>query len=339
MRYRSTTVLNVLVATMTAALLMGIGAVVQAQSTSTRSTEGAKYTPPRTAWGAPDLQGVWNNGTITPLERPGAAGAKETLSDEEVATADSESATRADRRPSDPAADVALAYNQFWWDRGKSIGRTSLIVDPPDGKLPPLTAEGQKRRDARTAARRERGPSDSWEDRSYQERCLLYHGVPPMPTGYNNNYQIVQTPEYVAIVHEMIHEIRIIPVDGRPHLGGTLRQWMGDSRGHWEGNTLVVETTNYSSKIDSFRIAAASATFRVVERFTRVSPTKIDYRFTVDDPTTYTRAWTAVLPMSKVPDQIYEYACHEGNYGMFGILAGARADEKNAKEAASKGSR
>ena len=159
-----------------------------------------------------------------------------------------------------------------------------------------------------------------------------------MPTGYNNNYNIVQTPGYVAILHEMIHEVRIIPLDGRPHLDKNVRQWMGDSRGHWEGNTLVVETTNYSSKIDSFRFPAASETLRVVERFTRVGADKMDYQFTVNDPTTYTKPWTAVLPMTKGEGPIYEYACHEGNYGIANILSGHRAEEK-AAESAKKGSR
>jgi hypothetical protein len=337
MRSRSAASLTRLALVVAMAFVSLLPVALMGQDAKPQANPGS-YVPPRTSWGAPDLQGVWNNGTITPLERPSGAGEKEALSDEEVASADSEAASRADRRPSDPLADVALAYNAFWWDRGKSIGRTSLIVDPSDGHLPALTPEGQKRRDARAAARREHGPADTWEDRSYQERCLLYHGVPPMPTGYNNNYQIVQTPEYVAIVHEMIHEIRIIPVDGRPHLSGAIRQWMGDSRGRWEGSTLVVETTDYSGKIDSFRFPASSDTLRVVERFTRVGPNKIDYRFTVEDPTTYTKPWTAVLPMTKVQDQLYEYACHEGNYGMFGILSGERAQEAAAANAR-KGSR
>jgi hypothetical protein len=314
------------------------GQAAPAAATKRTSAKSPKtWTAPHTAWGDPDLQGLWDNGTITPLERPSAAGEKALLTEREAAAADAEAATRADaeRRPKDAVADLALAYNQEWWDRGKSIGRTSLIVDPRDGRLPPLTPEGQRRVDARAAAAKTHGPADSWEDRPLQERCLLYHGVPPMPTGYNNNYHIVQTPDYVAILHEMIHEVRLIPLDGRAHVGSAIRQWLGDSRGHWEGTTLVVETTNYSDKA-TLRFPVAAETLRVVERLTRVASDKIDYRFTVDDPTIYTRPWTAVLPMKRIKGPIYEYACHEGNYGMANVLAGYRAQEKVAEEAARK---
>jgi hypothetical protein len=217
------------------------------------------------------------------------------------------------------------------------LKRSSLIVDPANGKLPPLTPEGQSRVAARLAARAARGPADSWEDRGLQERCILYHGVPPSPTGYNNNYHIAQTPEYVAIRYEMLAEVRFIPLDGRPHLDPNVRQWMGNSRGHWEGNTLVVETTGYSPK--STFVFPASEALRVVERFTRTAEGTIDYQYTVHDPATYTRPWTAVLPMVKAEGPIYEYACHEGNYGMTNLLAGSRAEEKAAAEAAKKSSR
>ena len=183
--------------------------------------KNAKWTAPRTPWGDPDLQGTWNNGTITPLERARGAGEKELLSkqEEEDLNAQSDNRAASDNRPKDKDADLALAYDQFWWDRGGSIGRTSLIIDPKDGRLPPLTAEGQKLLDAQTAARRGRGPADSWIDRPLQERCIMYHGVPPLPTGYNNNYEIAQAPGLVAILHEEIHEVRLIPLDGRPHVG------------------------------------------------------------------------------------------------------------------------
>jgi len=295
------------------------------------------WTPPRTPWGHPDLQGLWDNGTPTPLERPDNLAGREFLSETEWAAIAEEVSTRADRRPANAAADVALAYNNEWYDRGAPLKRTSLIVDPPSGKLPPLTPEGQRRAAAREAARAGRGPADSWEDRSLQERCLLYHSVPPFPTGYNNNYHIVQTPDYVAIRYEMLAETRFIPLDGRPHLGPNLRQWMGSSRGRWDGNTLVVETTGYSDKT-IFRFPASDA-LRVVERFTRTAEGAIDYAFTVHDPATYTRPWTAVLPMARSNGPIYEYACHEGNYGMTNLLVGHRADEKAAAEAAKKGSR
>jgi hypothetical protein len=289
----------------------------------------------RTAWGHPDLQGIWNNGTTTTLERPKDLENREFLTDEEWAARAKEVATRAEKRPDDSLADVELAYNNEWWDRGVPLKRTSLIIDPPNGKLPPLTAEGQKRVAAREAARRQRGPADSWEDRPLQERCLLYHGVPPFPTGYNNNYQIVQTPEHIAIRYEMMAETRIIPIDGRPHAGPGIRSWIGNARGRWEGDTLVVETTNYNDKV-TFRFPAAHETLRVIERFTRVSDGQIDYRFTVDNPTMYTRPWTAVLPMAKVDGPIYEYACHEGNYGMANVLSGHRAQEKAKLDALKK---
>jgi hypothetical protein len=298
-------------------------------ATSSGSTAAAaeKWRLPRTPWGHPDLQGIWNNGTTTPLERPADLADREFLSETEWAARAKEVANRAQLRPADPEADLALAYNNEWWDRGKPLLRTSLIVDPPNGKLPALTAEGRKRVEARAAARKLRGPADSWEDRPLQERCIVYHGVPPFPTGYNNNYQIAQTPDTVAIRYEMMAETRIIPIDGRPHVPKNIRQWIGNPVGHWEGDTLVVETTNYSDKT-TFRFPAANETLRVIERFTRTDENSIDYKFTVDDPTTYTRQWTAVLPLAKAEGPIYEYACHEGNHGMFGILSGHRADER-----------
>ena len=303
-----------------------------------RAAGGAKtWTSPRTPWGHPDLQGLWNNGTPTPLERPDSVAGREFLSDDEWAAIAHEVSTRAERRPANAAADVALAYNNEWYDRGKPLKRTSLIVDPPDGKLPALTPEGQRRVAARLAARAARGPADSWEDRGLQERCILYHGVPPSPTGYNNNYHIAQTPDFVAIRYEMLAEIRIIPLDGRPHLEPNVRQWMGNSRGHWEGNTLVVETTGYSPKA-TFTFPASDQ-LRVVERFTRTSDDSISYQYTVHDPGTYVKPWTAVLPMAKSEGPIYEYACHEGNYGMTNLLAGSRSEEKAAADAAKKSSR
>jgi hypothetical protein len=309
-----------------------------APRTEAKRPGGTKaWTLPRTPWGHPDLQGIWNNGTPTPLERSENLSGQEFLSEKEWAATAEEVRTRAERRPANAAADVALAYNNEWYDRGAPLKRTSLIVDPSNGKLPPLTPDGQRRVAANAAARARRGPADSWEDRSLQERCLLYHAVPPFPTGYNNNYLIAQTPEYVAIQYEMLAEIRIIPLDGRPHLGPNLRQWMGNSRGRWEGNTLVVETTDFSDKT-TFRFPASDA-LRVVERFTRTADGTIDYDFTVHDQATYTKPWTAVLPMAKSEGPIYEYACHEGNYGMTNLLLGHRAEEKAAAEAAKKSSR
>jgi hypothetical protein len=283
---------------------------------------------PRTAWGEPDLQGVWSYATTTPLSRPDSAGDKTFLTDEEVAELAERTARQQDAppRPGDPGT-----YNNFWWDRGQSIGRTSLIVDPPDGKLPPLTPEAQKARAERAAYQREH-PADSWLDRSPTDRCIMYHGVPPLPSGYNNTYQIFQTPGLVAILDENIHHVRLIPLDGRPHIPQAIRHWNGDSRGRWEGDTLVVETTNFNDKT-RLRYGGSSNT-HAVERFRRVSDELIDYQFTITDPTVYTRPFTVSIPMPKRNDRIYEYACHEGNHSMVGILGGARAEEKRAEEAA-----
>jgi len=298
----------------------------QTRAASNQSSK--KWTQLKTAWGDPDLQGIWSYASITPLERPSDQGAKEFLTAEEVAAANNEAATRADRRIADARADVELAYNAFWWDRGTSTGRTSLIIDPADGRLPKLTAEGERRR-AEAAAYRRDHQWDSYEDRPLQERCITYHGVPPLPTGYNNNYQIYQTPGFVTILDENIHDARVVPLDGRPHLPPNLRLWNGDSRGHFEGNTLVVETTNYSSKT-SFRFAANAETLRAVERFTRIAEDKVDYRYTIYDSSTYTKPWTVALPMTAIEGPIYEYACHEGNYGLEHVLQGARAQDKAA---------
>jgi hypothetical protein len=299
------------------------------------SLTGAAWKAPRTPWGEPDLQGVWSYANLTPLERPSGQAGRDRLSDEEVATVDQEARTGADRRDGTPEADLARAYNAFWYDRGKSDGRTSLIVDPADGRLPPMTAEGQ-RREARAAQQSAVHGFDSYENRPLTERCITYHGVPPIPSGYNNTYQIFQTPGYVAIVDENIHDVRGIPLDGRPHLGPSIGQWNGDSRGHWEGETLVVETTNYSPKT-VLRFPAGGRTVHTIERFTRVAPDRIDYRFTVTDPATYVRPWTASLPLVGLSDYVvYEYACHEGNYAIANALSGARAEDRAGRTSASR---
>ena len=300
-----------------------------------------KQALPRTPWGDPDLQGVWNNGTVTPLERPSALAGKQVLTNEEADTFAKEALERAnaDRRDGSAKADIDRAYNEFWFDRGTTVDtrRTSLIVDPPDGRIPALTPEGRAREAARAERSRRRGPSDSWEDRNLRERCLLNHGVPPLPSGYNNNYQIFQVPGYVVILHEMLFEPRIIPLNGRPHVGAGIRLWMGDARGRWEGNTLVVDTTNFSEKVMIRGIDPdPSDALHVTERFTRVAANAIDYQFTIEDPKMWTRPWTGSVPMTRIDERLYEYACHEGNYGMFGILAGARAEEKAAEERAKK---
>jgi hypothetical protein len=306
------------------------GAAAQSQTISKTTPATKQYATPRTPWGEPDLQGVWSYASLTPLERPDRHAGKDVLDDEEVAELDKEARTGADRRDGTPEADLARAYNAFWYDRGKSDGRTSLIVEPSDGRLPPLTPEGRLRQAAVADYNRAHG-FDSAANRPLQERCITYHGVPPLPSGYNNTYQIFQTPGYVAIVDENIHDVRGIPLDGRPHLGQRIRQWNGDSRGHWEGDSLVVETTNYSPK-STFRFPVAGETMHAIERFTRVAANRIDYRFTITDPTTYTRPWTASLPLVNTHDYvIYEYACHEGNYAIANALSGARAMEKGER--------
>jgi hypothetical protein len=311
---------------------------------------GQTWTLPRTADGQPDLQGVWDFRTITPLERPVALGTKEFFTDEEAANFEKAENRRQDRDQIDPEtgglnypAGGVVPYNEFWYDRGdKIVGtkRTSLIVDPPNGRLPAMTPDGQKRADLRAAEQREtqlgRPHADSWEDRPLQERCIvgLNAGPPMTPGAYNNNFQLLQAAKYVVILNEMVHSARIVPLDGSPH--GSIRQWKGDSRGHWEGNTLVVDTTNFKRETS---LEGSSTNMHLIERFTRTDANTLLYEFTVDDPTMWTRPWTAVIPMSKSEDPIYEYACHEGNYAMASILAGARAAEKAAEEAAKKGSK
>ena len=317
----------------TGALVSTLAILLSALPAAQQGRKAAQASVPRTPWGHPDLQGTWNNSTITPLERPAKFAGREFLTEEEARAMDAAAATQYDQRPANSAQDVDAAYNQVWWDRGRTVGtrRTSLIVDPPDGRLPAMTADGQRR--AAEIAARLRGVTAGPEDRNLAERCLT-RGAPKLPGGYNNNVQIVQTPDYVAIMQEMIHETRIIPLDGRPHLPSRVTSWLGDSRGHWEGDTLVVETTNYhpASVFNSYYCcASAAAHLRIVERFRRVDATAIDYRFTVEDPTTFTKPFTIDLPMAWMDEPIFEYACHEANYGLEGILRGARAQERGQK--------
>lgn len=335
MSHRCLALLAALAATVAVVWLAPVSVAGQA---ATAARAGSTYTAPRTPWGHPDLRGIWNNATTTPLERPSALAGKTVLNDAELAELTEEIA-RARNTDQTPREGDPGTYNEFWWERGKPINQTSLIVDPADGRLPPLTPTGQRRADTAAAYRRSRGPADSPEDRNLAERCIIYRGIPPVPTGYNNNYRIEQTPEYVAILQEHIHETRIIPVDGRPHVGPDVRLWLGDSRGRWDGNTLVVETTNFNDRalIRGFD-GVASEKFRVTERFTRVDAGAIDYQFTVEDPETWTRPWSGSIPMRKISGPIFEYACHEGNYGMQGILSGHRADEAS-KHVAKKGSK
>ena len=294
----------------------------------------SKWTPPRTSDGQPDLQGVWNFSTITPLERPAEFAAKPFLTDEETRDYERQTKERSNRdnRSQDAEADVGGAYNEFWWDRGVHAARvngrtrTSLIVDPADGRIPPLTPEAQTRAEARAEARRLH-PADGPEDRSLAERCLLFSAGPPMLSGpYNNYVQLFQTRDHVVIFNEMVHDARIVPLDGSPHLPPAVRRLQGDPRGRWDGNTLVVETVNFTDKTN---VRGSGEKLRLVERFTRADAKTLLYEFTVDDPASFTKPWSAVLPMAKTNDQIYEYACHEANYAMTGILRGARSQEKN----------
>ena len=256
---------------------------------------------PRAPWGAPDLRGIWDNRTITPLERPRQFAGQETLTAAEAAAYE---ARTAERRVDD----------RYYWDRGtKTVDdrRTALIVDPADGRVPSLTPEGRQRFETG-----QRQGVNGAEERNPTERCIT-RTVPRLPGLYNNHYQIFQTPGYVVILMEMIHDARIVSLDGRSHLAGDVRQWNGDSRGRWEGDTLVIETTNFTRKTN-FR--GSTEDLHVVERLTRVDADTIDYQFTVTDPTTWTQPWTARIPLNRDLGPLYEYACHEGNDGMAGIL-------------------
>jgi hypothetical protein len=287
----------------------------------------AAWTPLKTAWGHPDLQGIWDSTTGTPLERPADLAGKEFLTDAEAEEREKKRFAQfdsADRGPGNPTGD----YGSVWREGSKNaLNRTSLIVDPKNGKLPPLTADGQRIATARRDARRTRGAADSWEDRSLWERCLT-RGTPRIPNNYNSNWHILQTPDYVVIHQEMIHETRVIPLDGRPHLGAGLRQWNGDARGRWEGDTLVVETTNFND-LQEFRGFPLTRA-RLIERFRRTGADTVDYQFTIDDRATYTAPFTVSLPMTRNGEGYFEYACHEGNYGLTNILSGERAMEKAA---------
>ncbi len=288
----------------------------------------------RTPWGDPDLQGLWTNTTTTPMERPDDLAEKDTLSSEELAARDAEVAEAVSF---DNISDGNVgAYNEFWVERGTLITQTSLIVDPPDGKLPPMTEDAQRK--SQQFIQRWIAPPESWEDMNLYDRCIT-RGLPGamIPGFYNHNYLILQTPDHVVLQVEMIHDTRIIALAGRQHAPSGIPEWMGHSVGRWDGDTLVVETEGFAAKAEQ-RVALANffLTFsggpnsRLVERFTRLDDGTLDYRFTVTDPTIDTREWTAAIPMQAYEEPLYEYACHEGNYAMPNILAGARADEERA---------
>ena len=291
------------------------------------------YTPPRTPDGQPDLQGFWTNNSYVPLERPRNV-TKEFYTKEEALQAERRAAAQeSEQTAPGTVEDVHYDFSQFGLDRSQSDRavnlRTSMIVDPPDGRLPPLTADGSKR--AAETAEREKlvGRWDSAQSNQLDDRCVIFLGVGPpmMPAGYNSNYQIVQTRDHVMILFEMAHDVRVIPLGKRPHIPGEIRQWLGDSRGYWDGDTLVVETSNFNGKNP---LRGSSPNMRVTERFTRVDADTIQYRFTVEDESTWSRPWTAEMPMKRTIGPLFEHACHEGNYGLYNTLVGARLEEKRA---------
>jgi len=314
---------------------------------------------PKTPWGDPDIQGIWpGTGMIgTPMQRAANVGDREVLSDAEFlqreaqrkAEAEFDSAeyvtdaVRCDPKrgglgntPDTCANGVSIGPPLYWQDRGTPNKQASLVVDPPNGRIPPLTPEAQKLASERAAARRGHGPADSWEDRSSWERCLTRGAIGFLPTGYNNGNEILQAPGYVMIRIEMIHEARIVPLNGPPHAGAGVRSYNGDSSGHWEGNTLVVETTNFNDKA-TVNNTPLSASGRLIERFTRIDADTLNYEVTIDDPLTWTKPWKIAFPLKRDPAyELFEYACHEGNLFMADALSGARAEEK-AAEAAKKG--
>ncbi len=319
-------------------------AVLVALAASVAPSAEAESSAPRTSWGQPDLRGVWDFRTITPLQRPEDLADREFLTEEEATDLEQEAVDRdadllnrsAPRTEAggnvDQGADGAPGfYNNFWLDQGtQTVGtrRTSLIVDPPSGRLPAMTESGQERTDARREYLVEH-PADSWLDRNTSDRCLLgFNAGPPItPLGYNQNLQLFQTPDHVVLLTEMVHTARVVPLDGRAPLSGSIRQWSGDSRGHWEGDTLVVETSNFNAER---RWRGSTENMKLVERFTRIDDDTLEYEFTVTDPDTWESSWTASIPMRRNDLPLYEYACHEGNHSLPNILAGFRAQEKAA---------
>jgi hypothetical protein len=321
---------------MLTAVIIAVAFAVPLTGQTQKSTANAKrWTPARTPDGQPDLQGMWTNATITPFERPAALAGKEFLTQQEAAALEQQASARQAAADDAPAPGSVGSYNQFWFDSGTrvvSTRRTSLVIDPPDGKVP-------VRPDALALRDRNLTNEESWEFMSPWDRCITRGPGRMFPAGYNNAYQIIQTPGYVVIAHEMIHEARIIPLDGRPHAAASVRSWTGDPRGRWEGNTLVVETTNFNDKgwiatnAASGRIRGVphSDALRLVERFTRTGADAIEYEVTIDDPKIFTEAWSATIPLMRDDSyQIFEYACHEGNKAIEHTLSAARAAEKTA---------
>jgi hypothetical protein len=341
------TVHAVIVAAVAAAAAVVAGESLIAQHSKYSTDPAPGYQVPRTPDGKPDLQGVWGNNSVTPMTRPRQWKDKQTLTDAEVEELKTMAARSVDEsgdaifgnfvqqlldaRDKGEYKQVSYDpttgnYNQFWMAEREWDNRTALIVDPPDGQLPPLTAEAQARRAAAAARPRTRGPADGPEDRPLSERCISY-GAPRTGANYNSYVQIIQSPDTVVLLQEMIHDARVVPMTNRPHLPAHIRQLHGDPRGRWEGDTLVVETTNYLNGVQG-----STNNVKVTERYNRVSPEFINWSITIDDPATWTKPYTFMIRLKKTDGLIYEYACHEGNYGMEGILAGARAEEAKARK-------
>jgi hypothetical protein len=313
----------------------------------TAKANSKTWTTPRTPDGKPDLQGYWANNNATPLERPKELAGRATLTDEEVAAMKKKAhelfGGKSDAAFGDTVFLATLSnvqgtksgfkstdgdtgdYSSVWTVERDWDNRTSLITDPPDGRVPAVTPEAQARRQAAFAAAQR--PATGPEDRSLSERCITY-GSPQLTEGYQSYYQFVQSPTSVAIMTEMIHDVRVIPLDGRPHAPAAVEQWLGDSRGHWEGDTLIVDTTNYKPR--AF-MSVSSEKLHVIERFSISGPETLKYEITIDDPGTWTKPWSLMIPLRRSPVPVYEYACHEGNEGLAGILAGARAAEAKAQ--------
>jgi hypothetical protein len=307
--------------------------VLQAQTAASATPASAPAAAvPRTSWGDPDLQGVWDYRTITPMERRPEFGDREFYTEEEVAQLEGRAARRMDKPPDPNAPNTGLVHAEYLTDPGRHVDdahRTSLIVDPPTGRMPALTPDAQRRLDAARAAATgapQGGKTDSYRDRPLYERCIT-RGLPStiLPTLYNNNIRIVQSPGYVAIVHEMIHETRVVPLDGAPFSG--VRSYLGESRGHWEGDTLVVESRNFNGKAP-FR--GAGENLKLTERYRRTSADKIDFKMTFEDATQWTQPWTVAYSIRPAEGELYEYACHEGNYGLRNILENARDADRAA---------
>ena len=350
MRHRGRSLIALFGAMSVAVLYLVTPVAGQRPAASVKSGE-ASATPqkawkaPRTADGQPDLQGVWNFSTATPLERPSALVGKDVFTEEEAEQFARSEAERADH-DKNPPADIVGNYTEFWYDGNKKVvgtKRTSLIVDPPDGRMPPLTAEAQKRTELITAARKGVGRHEptpgGWVEElgpgGLQVRCILgFNSGPPItPAGYNQNVQLFQSKSHVVILNEMIHNARIVPLDGRPLV--SVPQWAGQSRGRWEGETLVVETKKFRRET-AFVNGRTTPDLHLVERFTRTGPDALTYEFTVNDPRVWTRPWTAQVAMTLSDQPMYEYACHEGNYGLPNILGGAKARDEAAAQKTSR---